>query len=187
MRVLDVALTVAGLSAVWLAGAVIVACGLHLFRRADTMLGYGYSWKDAGTQMRATRRRKDGRAAPVSHKEPEKPSDPLASLEELQAAMQKPKPALTATTERVRSGETMVVHHAGNRTGLWGRAAGGEGGPPSGGTGSGAHSDRSLWGVDYSRLRHGGSPPWTTAEQPAVTDDTMTLQQPVADSDAAAD
>jgi hypothetical protein len=50
----------------WTGLCIFAALGLHLYQRIDIMLGYGHSWKDAGVQLRAARRRRSGQREPVS-------------------------------------------------------------------------------------------------------------------------
>lgn len=153
-RELDIGLAVLVLAVIWLAAAVVVAAGLHLFRRIDVMLGYGYGWKDAGVQLRATRRRRDKRLSPVTEK--------LPYQEWIERQPVKPM-ADRLSVPRTASGETMIIHHAGKETGLWGAGPGG-----------GSFAPGPAHGTN-------GRPPWRTADQPAVTEDTMTLARPVED------
>jgi hypothetical protein len=131
----------------WAAGCVIAAAGLHLFRRIDVMLGYRYGWKDAGVQMRATRRRRDGREHPVSHRapEPEQRHRIMGAAKQVLAAQGpmfiEDRPPLSEQTLRI------PVTRGGH-------------------------------GEARTQVHHAGRPPWESAEQPAVAEDTMILSRP---------
>lgn len=144
------------LACFWAAGCVIAALGLHLFRRIDVMLGYGYGWKDAGVQLRATRRRKDKRLTPVTEKLPYqewldtqqvKPVQ-LADPATLRDGAEREQAMLRdmGLAARVQSGAgTMIVQHAGK--------------------------DTALWGADVA-----GAPPWAEQARPPVVDETMIMR-----------
>lgn len=165
------------LACFWAAGCVTAALGLHLFRRIDVMLGYGYGWKDAGVQLRATRRRKDKRLTPVTEKLPYqewldtqqvKPVQ-LADPATLRDGAEREQAMLRdmGLAARVQSGAgTMIIHHAGKDSALWG-VGGWDGSVP---VTPGQRSDVTA------QVRTEGSPPWGNEARPPVVDETMIMR-----------